>query len=664
MLGKSGKAMGEKARDEPLRSWFSDWGNVLIAALVIYVAGYIVWLIAELGPASNRVAITELAFLPVMLIGAVLAWRVSRLSKLPEQTRLAWKVFAVGYVVWLAGDALWARSAISSGQAQFPSLADAAYLLAPLILIAGILLFPTDPEPGKGRIRHQLDFAIILIGMTALTSYFIIGPELMRFTAEPSLEAVLITGYSVTNTLVVLAVFSALLLRPQSGTVGVMILVGLGLTLYSVADLWWAYQEIRGAYVTDAVMYGLWITAQLLLVIAPQRHFDVISRNLERPAPGRYAELLQVALPYSAAAVVAVVITVAALPELIDRFGLVVILMVALLVLFVLRQLLTLRENARLRVEQVKQESEARFRALVEYSSDLISVVDRDLSCQFQSPSIVDLTGQDSQEFLGKHILNWVHPNDRVRVEQILNDVVAGHIDRVRFDWRLQLPDTGIVFLETIVSNELDNPVVKGLVLNSRDVSERRELESKLNYQAYHDNLTGLLNRAGFLRAMDYSVDDLEPGEGLGLLFIDLDRFKPINDTLGHKAGDEVLVIVAERLQDSVRPGDVLGRIGGDEFTVMLPTIAGERDAVRVAERILDALHKPMRVAEQDVSISSSIGIAIASSNRIDHNALLREADSAMYAAKRNGRGRAAVFEPWMNEDLLTLTRPRINTSP
>jgi diguanylate cyclase (GGDEF)-like protein/PAS domain S-box-containing protein len=656
--------MVRRSRHEQQKRWVSDWGNVLTAALVIYVAGYIVWLFTDWGPASNRVAITELGFLPVMLIGAVLAWRVSRLSKLPEQSRLAWKVLAVGYVVWLAGDALWAQSAISAGQAQFPSLADVAYLLAPLILIAGILLFPTDQESGKGRTRQQLDLAIILIGVTALTSYFIIGPELMRFTAEPSLEVVLITGYSVTNTLVVLAVFRTLIRRPQAGTVGVMVLLGLGLLLHASVDLWWAYQEIRGVYVTNVVMYALWIFAQVLLVIAPQRHYDVINRNLERSAPGRYAELLQVALPYSAAAIVAVVIAVAALPELIDRFGLVVILMVVLLVLFVFRQFLTLRENARLRIEQVKQESEARFRALVEYSSDLISVVDHDLSCQFQSPSIVELAGQDSQEFLGKQILNWVHPNDRARVERILNDVIEGHDDRVRFDWRLQLPDGEIVYLETIVSDELNNPVVKGLVLNSRDVSERRELESKLNYQAYHDNLTGLLNRAGFLRAMDYSVDDLESGEGLGLLFIDLDRFKPINDALGHKAGDEVLVKVAERLQDSVRPGDVLGRIGGDEFTVMLPTIAGERDAVRVAERILDALQKPMTVADQDVSISSSIGVAIASSNRIDHNALLREADSAMYAAKRNGRGRVAVFEPWMEEDLLTLTRPRINISP
>jgi diguanylate cyclase (GGDEF)-like protein/PAS domain S-box-containing protein len=591
---------------------------------------------------------------------------VASFSEVPARTRIAWRVIALGYVIWLIGDALWAQSAINSGQAQFPSVADVAYLLAPMVLVAGILLFPTEQGSNGIQVRHYLDFAIILFGVTTLISYFIIGPELLIATAEPSLEAVVILGYAITNTLVVLAVFSTMIRRPQVGAVSVVMFLGAGLMLYAAVDLWWAYFEIRGVFVTDAVMYSFWIAAQLLLAIAPQRHYDVVNRGLERSAPGRYAELLQISLPYSAAAIVAGVITVAALPELIDRFGLVVLLMAALLIVFVIRQFVTLRENAQLRVEQVRQESEARFQALVENSSDLISIIGGDLNHQFLSPSIAELTGRDSAEFLGRRVTDWVHPEDRARVEQILTDVIEGRGDRIRFEWRLPLPDDEreMVYLDTIVSNELDNPVVNGLVLNSRDVSERQELESKLSYQAFHDNLTGLLNRAGFLRALEYSVDRLDPDGGVGLLFIDLDRFKPINDALGHKAGDEVLVNVAERLQDSVRPGDVLGRIGGDEFTVLLPTMASEQDAAHVAERILDALHEPMTISGEDVSISSSIGIALTTSKDTNHNALLQRADSAMYAAKRNGRGRAAVFEPWMEVEMLTLTRPRAGFSP
>jgi diguanylate cyclase (GGDEF)-like protein/PAS domain S-box-containing protein len=656
--------MVQRLRTEQRARWYSDWGNVLIAALVFYTAGYILWLFGDWGPAVDRTAMTEFAFLPVMVAGIILAWRVAGASALPAKSRLAWKIIALGYSAWLVGDALWARSAINAGSTQFPSLADSAYLLAPLFLIVGILLFPTDPESGRMRLRHYLDFAIILLGVTTLISYFIVGPEVVRFTADISLEALVITGYSVTNTLVILVVFSTLIRRPQSGSVSVMLLLGSGLMLYAAVDLWWAYLEIRGVYVADTVMYTFWIIAQLLLVIAPQRHYDVVNRDLERSSPGRLADLLRVSLPYGAAAIFAAVITLAALPELIDRFGLVVVLMTVLLILFVFRQVLTLRENAQLQIEQVKRESEARFQALVENSTDLISVIGRDFSCQFQSPSIAELTGHDTDAFLGKRMMNWVHPGDRERVERILTDVIDGRYDRVRFQWRLTLPDDVVVYLETIASDELNNPVVAGIVLNSRDVSERQELETKLNYQAHHDNLTGLLNRAGFLNALEHTVKSASEEDGTGLLFIDLDRFKPVNDNLGHKIGDELLKIIASRLRYSVRPDDVLGRIGGDEFTVLLPTIHHETAALHVADRVLATVEEPVVINGNEISVSCSIGVALAEGSKVDPADLLRYADSAMYAAKRNGRGRAAVYEPWMDVEMLTRTRPRVATSP
>ena len=186
-------------------------------------------------------------------------------------------------------------------------------------------------------------------------------------------------------------------------------------------------------------------------------------------------------------------------------------------------------------------------------------------------------------------------------------------------------------------------------MINSRDVTERKALEERLAYQAFHDSLTDLPNRALFMDRLGHSLARAERRGGrVALLFADLDNLKQINDCLGHRAGDEVLKAVAGRLRSGLRPGDTAARFGGDEFVVLLEEVAEAVEATRVAERVLEALRFPFARRERNLLVTASVGVALSAARAHGGSpeALLREADRAMYRVKRSGKDRYAMIYP------------------
>lgn len=177
----------------------------------------------------------------------------------------------------------------------------------------------------------------------------------------------------------------------------------------------------------------------------------------------------------------------------------------------------------------------------------------------------------------------------------------------------------------------------------ARDISEQRALHQHLAHQALHDALTGLPNRRRFYESVEHAVATSDPERTVAVLFIDLDDFKQINDTLGHDAGDGVLVTVAERLRSAVRSADSVCRFGGDEFGVLCAGIRGDHEAAEVAARTLAALDAPIDLGGREVSVSVSVGVAVAEPGTGDGPALVRTADQAMYQAKRMGKHRSVV---------------------
>jgi diguanylate cyclase (GGDEF)-like protein/PAS domain S-box-containing protein len=300
------------------------------------------------------------------------------------------------------------------------------------------------------------------------------------------------------------------------------------------------------------------------------------------------------------------------------------------------------------------RESEQRFRALVHHASDVFTVIGADAVIRYQSPAIEQVLGYPTKDLIGRSFLDLVEPDDQDIATQLFE----------RSQMRPGLPTLGEVRMrplgdeqpprrfEVTATDLLDDPTVRGLVLNYRDITERALYEERLSQQAFHDALTGLPNRALFQDRLEHALR--QRGQRVGLLFVDLDHFKVVNDSLGHDAGDQLLCDVAQRLAGCLREGDTLARLGGDEFTVLMPDIADAQDAAAVATRIESRLEPPFELPGQSVFVTASIGIATGVAQQDRSEALLRDADAAMYEAKAHGRAGHAVFDPTMHTRAVT----------
>ncbi len=296
-----------------------------------------------------------------------------------------------------------------------------------------------------------------------------------------------------------------------------------------------------------------------------------------------------------------------------------------------------------------RQRSEARFRSLVQHASDLTTIVQADGQIRYQSPSIEGLTGHTSESLVGRQLADFAHPDDVTHLLAFLEDSSHRPRSRTQLEWRLAGLAGAWVHVETTATNLLDDAEVDGIVLNTRDVSDRKALEEQLRHQAFHDPLTELANRALF---RDHVENGLARArwrqEATAVLYLDIDNFKTVNDSLGHTAGDLLLRKFAIVLRECVRAGDTVARTGGDEFAILLEDATGEHSPEQVAERIAAALRTPLQIAGRDVIVSTSIGITDAVESPGGADELLRNADVALHAAKGAGKARAERFEKEM----------------
>jgi PAS domain S-box-containing protein len=242
-------------------------------------------------------------------------------------------------------------------------------------------------------------------------------------------------------------------------------------------------------------------------------------------------------------------------------------------------QTLTAEVEERKAAERALRASEERFRSLVQNSSDVISIVDADGGVRYHSESVRRVLGYDPAELVDGDPLSLVHPDDRERVARFVAEAALRPGVTAAETWRVRHRDGTWLHTETVAANLLEDPNVRGLVLNTRDVSDRKELEAQLVHQAFHDGLTGLANRTLFAERVEHTLAR-SGRDDLAVLFIDLDDFKHVNDSLGHAAGDQLLVAAARRLQGCLRPTDTAARLGGDEFAVLLERVTDADAAV------------------------------------------------------------------------------------
>jgi diguanylate cyclase (GGDEF)-like protein/PAS domain S-box-containing protein len=313
-------------------------------------------------------------------------------------------------------------------------------------------------------------------------------------------------------------------------------------------------------------------------------------------------------------------------------------------------------ESAALTAEIHSRRSETRFGSLVQRSSDLITVLDSDGTVIYQSPSIQRVLGYAPEEIIGTPFYRLLQPGEDSRLVHLLADGSAYSSGETQVvECSLRHHDGSRRHFEILYTNLQEDESVGGIVLNGRDISERKAFEEQLEHQAFHDPVTHLANRALFNERVRHAVARARRERNcLAVIFMDLDDFKTINDSLGHAAGDRVLMEVGKRLATSIRASDTAARFGGDEFTVLLEDITGPQEAADTAERIVEALTMPLHLDGKDLVVRPSLGISVVEGETAaDADDVIRNADAAMYNAKQDGKGGYRLFEPAMHEGVL-----------
>lgn len=320
-------------------------------------------------------------------------------------------------------------------------------------------------------------------------------------------------------------------------------------------------------------------------------------------------------------------------------------------------QYVSIRNDISLRkkAEEEARQSEEKYRVIAENCSDLIAVIDREGTFLYLSPSHQTLFGDDGIEMESGHLLQWVHEEDRELVANYLKQICAARNASSLLEFRVHTKSGRSLYLET-KGNPILDPCgdVQNLVLVMRDVTERKQWEQTIFHLAYHDTLTDLPNRRLFVDRLRKEVYQAKRFQSqLAVMFLDVDRFKQINDSWGHEVGDVILAEIAKRIKQCLGSNDVVARLGGDEFTILLPHISGRHEVDQVAQKIRDRLEEPLEVNGRQHNLSCSMGIAVFPSDGREADELLKRADMALYFVKERGRNGFEFFHPSIEEKSL-----------
>jgi diguanylate cyclase (GGDEF)-like protein/PAS domain S-box-containing protein len=315
------------------------------------------------------------------------------------------------------------------------------------------------------------------------------------------------------------------------------------------------------------------------------------------------------------------------------------------------RQAALVVERVVLSGEVIRRNSEAYFRTLVHDTSDVILIVDDAGRIRYATPSARSIFGDVPVD--GEYLWDLVQPDEREEIARALAEMRAGQGGDIDEDWRITARDGSYVEVEVRCSDLRREPTVGGLVLTLRDVTEQRQLERELKYRAFHDSLTGMPNRMLFQERVVRAMDRARPTDAVvGVLFIDLDDFQVINDTMGHSVGDELLVAAGMRLSALTTGRGTAARLGGDEFGLLLEDAVESAAVENLAEAIVLAFQEPFTLAIGSAIVTATVGFA-SSEDSTSTSDLVRHADLALYAAKAAGKRQWRRYQPVLSAGMM-----------
>jgi diguanylate cyclase (GGDEF)-like protein/PAS domain S-box-containing protein len=617
---------------------------------------YPIWLAIAYLRHAGRPAVVSYAFMPMDLVTACLAaYTASRTTNERLRRGLLW--LSGGWLLVFVGNICKLVYIQLIGDPTTSWWVNLPFLSSYILIVIGLLSLPLARRVQSERRKFFFDATTVLLGGGIAIWHLVLVPTAISGTND-ALATFYNLIYPLGDVLLLVGLTTVVLRRQPDGHRRAAQLLISGLTVYTVSDLIndLVLQQIGylGVAWTDIVFMG----AYCLLIWGMYLYSHPTPTSAAAVAATEDREEVQPfsPLPYAALLAVTGLLLRDALRAPGENWSLLALGEVVLTLLIVTRQITAVRENAQLVSERAARDNEARFRSLVQHSSDVITVVDPTGggNIRYISPSATRVLGYAAGALVGKPLTSIMHPEDAIRVEAMLADSWSQTGVTAPVEWRVRHQDGHWLFVEAVATNLVQEPTVRGVVVNTRDITERKSLEAQLVHQAFHDPLTGLANRALFLDRVTHALAVTARYGRLpvAVLFLDLDNFKTVNDSFGHVPADQLLAAVARRLVEAVRLSDTVARLGGDEFAILLEDASGAMSPATAAERITASLREPFLVEGKEVFVTSSIGIAVAGAD-LSPADLLRNADTAMYQAKASGKGHHEMFEARMHAETL-----------
>ena len=578
-------------------------------------------------------------------LAAVVACAITARHAPAGDLRRAWISLTCALGLYFVGECIGVSSWLR-GVDPFPGPADFFYVGFYLALPAAAIFLIRAAAVRVPWIQLSMDATIFAVGFGAFFWFLVLHPAAQQHEAS-LLKQVLSQAYLTLDC--VLLLMLGVLLLTGSGNLGgqrvpLMLLTGFA-TMFA-GDIVWSLAKMRGYYLPGDTADVMYLVCYVPLAGAARTQLRWVAAP--PPVTSQNADVLARALPYAAMLAAFLMLVYLSGGDASGPANMMIMVVFALTLLLMVRQSVVLRGDALVRERRAARMVEDRYASLIANASDVIMIVDGDGVLRFASPASERTLGLTPAEITGRSLPELWAGEDGEKLRAFLAEVAAtpaGTVGPVelRFERGAQR-----YVVETVGSNLTQDPAVQGLALNFRDISERKALEEQLRQLAFHDPLTMLANRNLFRDRVQHALTLAQRGPNcLAVMFLDLDNFKNINDSLGHDAGDRLLQAVAHRVMQATRSSDTVARLGGDEFAVLMEGVERSSEVERVADALIATLNVPFQLDGREVRVGASVGVAI-SAAEAGAEALLSNADIAMYHAKAAGKNRHVNFQPQM----------------
>ena len=625
------------------------WARTLFAIAVFYSIVCVLILITGWGGESVTDYVGAWGTFPVSIAICVVLWPSLLDASLSAHRRRAWRLLFIALMLDIIASIGWGYSALTEN-VTFGSWPDVLYIFYyPLAAWAFVLLY-VDLGGRVSTPRALIDFTTVAIGFGSLLWFTALAPVAGMSAAEV-MENWSVVGYGIGDAIAIIAgAMVAMQINDwRAERPIVWLLVAMVVTL--VADLLWINAELRGAYVIGSasdIGYFVFYLCMFAAVCRQLGHRKAIGSTLG----------LQGDLRGSLPIIALMVGTIALLDDRLQlasgQSPLLIWVLAAATLLVVAGQAFSTREVVGLHREVASRRYDERLTELVRRSSDMIAICDAAGIIRYASPSSEQLLGVTSGELAGQSLDEVLGP-DAPQVRQVFDEVLRTAHSEQTTKFSIPQENGEKRSYKMVIANLCHVDSIRGVTLNIRDISDAIRLQDQLRTLAFHDSLTLLPNRSLFSDRVHQAIRHIADGITPAVLFIDLDNFKTVNDSLGHSAGDQLLRAFAHRLVHCTRAGDTVARLGGDEFAVLIDHAPNIEAAMAVARQVLETCRQPFDIDGRPLRIGCSVGVALA--DRVSNvERLLRNADAAMYSAKSHGKGQAKIFAP----EMLRAARRRI----